>query len=196
MTKIASRGSCLKQFFVQIWLMLSEPFPGILFCAESCCALWGSQRWIRKSGWEALGRVELRHSLKYLFGYCSASRVGIGPKEYAPFSFLVKYIQSFSDRSCWELIITTTSHGTSRFVSELVSFLPVSAQVVSGPIFLVTQRVLRVVQGNVFGSVGRNPKTWQMLPVKTDWLSRIGRTDNVSPGKRAYPPGEEIAGKH
>ena len=23
-----------------------------------------------------------------------------------------------SDRSCWELIITTTSHGTSRFVSE------------------------------------------------------------------------------
>ena len=26
--------------------------------------------------------------------------------------------RNFSDRSCWELIITTTSHGTSRFVSE------------------------------------------------------------------------------
>ena len=29
-----------------------------------------------------------------------------------------QHVFSFSDRSCWELIITTTSHGTSRFVSE------------------------------------------------------------------------------
>ena len=31
---------------------------------------------------------------------------------------LKRRLFSFSDRSCWELIITTTSHGTSRFVSE------------------------------------------------------------------------------
>ena len=80
----------LEQFFVQIWWMLSEPFPCFLFFADSCCAFWGPPRWIRRSGWKALGWDELRHSLKYLFGYCPASQVWISPK--VPISFLEKII--------------------------------------------------------------------------------------------------------
>ena len=33
-------------------------------------------------------------------------------------TFVQNMISRFSDRSCWELIITTTSHGTSRFVTQ------------------------------------------------------------------------------
>ena len=48
-----------------------------------------------------LGWDELRHSVKYLFGYCPASRVWISPK--VPFSFLEKVIQSTPSQPCYRM---------------------------------------------------------------------------------------------
>ena len=59
------------------------------FFADSCCALSGPPWWFRRSGWKALGWDELWHFLKYVFGYCPGSRVGISPK--VQFSYLEKW---------------------------------------------------------------------------------------------------------
>ena len=51
-----------------------------------------------------------------------------------------------SDRSCWELIITTTSHGTSRFVSERRFGLPQANALRSLPEFRITPSNQREMQ--------------------------------------------------
>ena len=60
------------------------------------------------------GRVRIKGSRKSP----DYTQAGSLQQEEFPYVYFAKYFLHLSDRSCWELIITTTSHGTSRFVSE------------------------------------------------------------------------------